>query len=56
MKTRSLCTQGHLPAAIELHPGVGEDPAVGEDLTETVTEWPLQAFGGSLCGTLEHKL
>lgn len=39
VKTRSLCTQGHLPAAIELHPDVGEDPAVGEDLTVRNSNW-----------------
>lgn len=56
-KNTSLCTQGHLPEAIELHPEVGEAAAVGEDLAvkNRVTPGPLQAFGGSLCGTLEHK-
>lgn len=39
VKTRSLCTQGHLPAAIKLHPDVGEDPTVGEDLTVRNSNW-----------------
>lgn len=56
-KNRSLCTQGHLSEAIKLPPQVDEAPAGGEGLTvrNRVTRGPLEAFGGSPCGTLEQK-